>query len=133
MKDGMLIFVGAVALLWGTGALAQGTGLGSQIGGAMGKKADEAMAGKSATKFTGCLVQGEKAGEFKLTHVNGGTEEYDLVGGEGLKEHVGHKVDITGEMVSARQAKMEKEGAAEEAGHDHLKVESMKHVAATCP
>jgi hypothetical protein len=126
MKNGMLIFVGAVALLWDTGALAQGSGLGSQIGGAMGKKADEAMTGKSATKFTGCLVQGEKAGEFKLTHVNGGTEEYDLVGGEGLKEHLGHKVEITA-------AKMEKEGAAEKASHEQLKVESMKHVAATCP
>lgn len=111
-KNEFRVLVGAAALLVATGA----------------------WAGKSASKFTGCLQQGDKANEFKLTNVNGGSEEYELLGGKGLKEHVGHKVEITGKKAPAKQAaKSEKEGMASEAGHEHLRVGSMKHIAATCP
>ena len=92
-----------------------------------------------AETYTGCLAKGDAPNEFKLTNVNGGSEEYELVGGKDLKDHVGHKVEVKGEKVSSKQAeKVEKaSGAAEkgesEAGHEHIRVSSMRHVAATCP
>jgi len=90
--------------------------------------------GKGRT-YTGCLAAGDEAGEFKLTNVNGGSDEYELIGGKGLKDHVGHKVEIKGSAMSASAAKHaeKSEKSENEAGHKHLRVQSMKHIAATCP
>ncbi len=82
-------------------------------------------AGKSAT-HTGCLAQGDEPKEFKLTNVDGGTGEYELVGGKNLKDHVGHKIQVKGKLAPAK-------GEKSEAAHEHLRVTSMKHLAATCP
>ena len=93
----------------------------------------------SAGTYTGCLAKGDGPNEFKLTNVNGGSEEYELIGGKDLKDHVGHKVEVKGKEVAAKQAaKAEKaSGAAEkgesEVGHEHIRVSSMRHIAATCP
>jgi len=91
----------------------------------------------AAGKYTGCLQKGDEPNEFKLTNVEGGSEEYELIGGKGLKDHVGHKVEVTGKKVSAKQAeKAEKASGKEEkgeAGHEHIRVKSMRHIAATCP
>ena len=105
----------AVMLLLGTAAHAKGKGKGGT--------------------YTGCLAAGDETGEFKLTNVNGGSDEYELIGGKGLKDHVGHKVEIKGSMVSAAAAKHaeKSEKSENEAGHKHLRVGSMKHIAATCP
>jgi hypothetical protein len=99
-----------------------------------------AVAHAKAAKYTGCLAKGDEANEFKLTNVNGGSDEYELVGGKGLKDHVGHKVEVTGTKISARAAekaeheKGEKgEKGENESSHGHLRVKSMKHIAATCP
>ena len=94
---------------------------------------------KAAGKYTGCLKQGDGPNEFMLTNVNGGTDAYELVGGKGLKDHVGHKVEITGKPITAKSAsKAEKEPSSgekseTESGHQHLRVTSMRHIAETCP
>ena len=90
---------------------------------------------KAGGTYTGCLAAGDETGEFKLTNVNGGSDEYELIGGKGLKDHVGHKVEIKGSAVSASAAKHaeKSEKGENEAAHKHLRVSSMKHVAATCP
>jgi hypothetical protein len=116
-----------------------------------------AEAKKDETKtLTGCLQKGTEAGTYTLTNVTGGPEatnkEWELVGAPAslkLDEHVGHKVAITGNVVGVGAAeKMEKttttnttdtgktettKTSTEESMHRHLKVSSMKHIAATCP
>jgi hypothetical protein len=96
----------------------------------------KATSGGESVAYTGCLAAGDEAGEFKLTHVNGGSDEYELVGGKDLKGHVGHKVEVEGSLVSAKgaeHAEGEEEKGENEAAHQHLRVSSMKHIAATCP
>ena len=95
----------------------------------------KAKSGGEPGAYTGCLAAGDEAGEFKLTHVNGGSDEYELLGGKDLKDHVGHKVEVKGSLVSAEAAEHaeEEETGESEAGHQHLRVSSMKHIAATCP
>jgi hypothetical protein len=122
----------------------------------------DAGANKGGTKtLTGCLQKGVEAGTYKLTDVTGGPEatdkamkkEWELVEAPAslkLDDHVGHKVEITGSVVgSAAATKVEekstttttgtgktettKTSLSEESMHRHLKVSSMKHVAATCP
>jgi hypothetical protein len=96
----------------------------------------KAKSGGESVAYTGCLAAGDEAGEFKLTHVNGGADEYELLGGKDLKGHVGHKVEIKGSLVPAQAAEHAEEGEEEgenEAAHRHLRVSSMKHIAATCP
>jgi hypothetical protein len=90
---------------------------------------------ESGGTYTGCLAASDEAGEFKLTHVNGGSDEYELLGGKDLKGHVGHKVEVKGSLVSAEEAKKAEkaEKGESEGGHPHLRVTSMKHIAATCP
>jgi hypothetical protein len=102
--------------------------------------------------LTGCLQKGEDANTFKLTNTaeDAGVAtktaealkpDWELIGAPAslkLAEHVGHKVTVTGTKVGAETAeKIEgKEGTAAKAGEAlerHLKVTSMKHVAATCP
>jgi hypothetical protein len=93
----------------------------------------------SAGTYTGCLAKGDGPNEFMLTNVNGGSEEYELIGGKDLKDHIGHKVEVKGKEISAAQAeKAEKATGATEAGeegakHEHLRVSSMRHIAETCP
>jgi len=111
----------------------------------------ESKAGGHVT-MTGCLEKGDNANTFKLTHIAEGAgmatktaeamkPDWELIGAPAslkLSEHVGHKVTVTGMKVGAEAAeKMEGEkGTAAKAGEAmerHLKVTSMKHVAATCP
>jgi hypothetical protein len=127
MKNTMLAIGATVGLMLATGAWAADT-----AGASTGKKS-------AAGTYTGCLAKGDEPNEFKLTNVNGGSEEYELIGGKDLKDHVGHKVEVKGKKISSKQAaKAEKaSGAAEksesEAGHEHIRVSSMRHIAATCP
>ena len=84
----LAIVIGAVIIL------AAGAWSGAHAAGAQG----------SAGKYTGCLAKGDGSNEFKLTNVDGGSGEYELVGGKDLKDHVGHKVEVTGKTLSAKHA-----------------------------
>jgi hypothetical protein len=127
MNKTILVIAATAGLMFATGAWAAGT-----AGTSTGQKS-------SVGTYTGCLAKGDGPNEFKLTNVNGGSEEYELIGGKDLKDHVGHKVEVKGKEVAAKQAaKAEKaSGAAEkgesEVGHEHIRVSSMRHIAATCP
>jgi hypothetical protein len=90
--------------------------------GADTKSAHESESGS----YTGCLAAGDSEKEFKLTHVNGGEKEYELDGGKDLKNHVGHKVEVHGKLMPAKDEKAE-------SAHEHLEVASMKHIDAKCP
>ena len=89
----------------------------------------------SSVSYTGCLAKGAEAGTFMLTNVGDSKDEYELVGGgKDLAAHVGHKVEVKGTLVSGKDTAHAEGGkTAAEAGHKHLQVASMKHVAATCP
>ena len=89
----------------------------------------------SSVSYTGCLAKGDEAGTFKLTNVGDSKDEYELIGGgKDLAAHVGHKVEVKGTLVSGKDAARAEGGkTAAEAGHKHLQVASMKHVAASCP
>jgi hypothetical protein len=127
MKHRMLVLAAAVGLMFPIAAWAA--------------DAADTSAGQksSAGTYTGCLAKGDGPNEFKLTNVNGGNEEYVLIGGKDLKDHVGHKVEVKGKEISAkRAAKAEKASGAAEKGesepaHAHIRVSSMRHIAATCP
>ncbi|MBI2963390.1 MAG: hypothetical protein HYY35_06500 [Deltaproteobacteria bacterium] len=101
--------------------------------------ASSSAAKSSAAKHTGCLAAAAEPNEFKLTHVDGGSEEYALIGGTDLKGHVGHKVEVTGETLAASEAERAEKGAGRgeggkaEAGHQQLRMSAMKHLAASCP
>jgi hypothetical protein len=97
--------------------------------------ATPAHAKGASDSYTGCLAKGDEAGTFKLTNVGDAKDEYELIGGgKDLAAHVGHKVEVKGTLVSAKTAaKAEGEKTESEAGHKHLRVTSMSHVAATCP
>ena len=78
---------------------------------------------------TGCLAKGHGEGEFELSNATGGdAEKYELVAAKGvdLNAHVGHKVEVTGEKAAEK-----KEG--KETPHEHIKVSSLRHIAAKCP
>ena len=85
---------------------------------------------------TGCLEKGHEKGEFQLSHATGGdAQQYELVAGKGvdLNAHLGHKVEITGEKASEADEKSGGKKEAKETPHEHLKVSSLRHIAATCP
>ena len=85
---------------------------------------------------TGCLEKGHEKGEFELTHATGGgAASYELIPDKGvdLSAHVGHKVEITGETASEASEKGGAKKEEKEKPHQHLKVKSMRHIAASCP
>jgi len=118
--------------------------------------AEATKKGPGMTKtLTGCLQKGAEAGTYTLTNVTGGpaatNKEWHLMDAPAalnLDAHVGHKVEITGGVVgvgaatktehktttTSSDAKVEttKEMKTEHMMR-HLKVTSMKHIAATCP
>jgi hypothetical protein len=100
--------------------------------GAQADAAKQKPAGKSHT-MTGCLEKGADANTFRLTNVEGGGPKMvELHADASLKltAHAGHKVAITGVEVDPQTIKKDAKPAA---GEHHMKVESMKHVAPTCP
>src|SRR5262249_11453905 len=92
-------------------------------------------ANAASVTATGCLEKGHEPGEFQLSHATGGgAASYELVPDKGvdLSAHVGHKVEVTGETASEASEKGAKKEAKEKP-HQHLKVKSMRHIAASCP
>jgi len=90
----------------------------------------------AAVTVTGCLEKGHEQGEFRLTGATGGdAKQYELIAGKGvdLNAHLGHKVEITGEKATEAEEKGGEKSAKKEHAHEHLKVTSLKHIAAKCP
>jgi hypothetical protein len=88
---------------------------------------------KPGISVTGCVQKGADAGTYMLSS---GGKSYELIGapaGVKLADHVGHKVTVTGTSVKPKKAaKIEaKTGTKDEPGN-HLKVRSLKMVAASC-
>src|SRR5215472_10294763 len=103
---------------------------------AQSSSSQTAGAAGSPTIVQGCLSG--SAGSYTLTADNGTT--YTLSGDtSGLKDHVGHEVQITGKTSgssasstsSASSASTGAAGAAGAAGQT-LEVQSMKHISPTC-
>ena len=96
-------------------------------------------ANAASVTATGCLEKSDEKDRFRLSHATGGAESYELVPDKGvdLSAHVGHKVSITGETANEASEKNEKSSVKSEEReakpHQHLKVKSLKHVAAQCP
>ena len=87
--------------------------------------------------MSGCLQKGE-GNTFTLTNVEGkGPKTVEIVSmatGVNLAPHVGHKIEITGTTVAAKQAaKMEGTTKQEEKSEHPMRVQSMKMIAASCP
>jgi len=103
---------------------------------AAGAAAPKAASHAGTKSLTGCLEKGDEANTFKLTHVTGG-QDWELMDAPAslkMSDHVGHKVEVSGSVMStAAAAKAEKTTASKEAGEHHLKVTGLKHVAPTCP
>ena len=97
-------------------------------------------ANAASVTATGCLEKGHEQGEFQLSHASsGGAERYELVPDKGvdLNAHLGHKVEITGETASEASEKRNEKSSVKteekEKPHQHLKVKSLRHIAAQCP
>jgi hypothetical protein len=81
--------------------------------------------------MTGCLEKGPEPGSYMLTHVEKGPKSVGIVSSTvNLAPHIGHKVEITGTAVPAKEA--EADSKVPKAPH-YMKVTAMKHIAATCP
>ncbi len=111
--------------------------------------------GMKNVTMTGCLAEGT-GGQYILTdamkgHMKSDTKTgttgnmkgdmkgmtYDLMGGENLKPHVGHKVEVTGMTDSSKMTKngkMDKdEMGASDSAHGAITVKSVKMISTTCP
>ena len=77
---------------------------------------------------TGCLQKSDDPNEFSIT---GDGKTYDVLAAAkvALKDHVGHKVTITGTDVTKTMTEAEKN----ESVAGHLQVTSLKMVSTTCP
>jgi hypothetical protein len=119
-------------LLAGTFATVLGiTTVGIVAAGGVGPQDEKQKPAAKSHTMTGCLEKGADATTFRLTNVEGGgPKTVELHADEALKltAHVGHKVAITG--VEADPKSLKKEAKP---GEHHMKVDSMKHVAPTCP
>ena len=97
-------------------------------------------ANAASVTATGCLEKSDEKDRFRLSHATGGgAENYELVPDKGveLNAHVGHKVSITGETANEASEKTNEKSSVKseerEKPHHHLKVKSLRHVAAQCP
>ena len=88
-------------------------------------------AGANPVSVTGCLAQGDEKGEYSIKGDDGKT--YGLRSRSvNLKEHMGHKVTVTGNVTSSKpETASNKTGKPEES--EHLKVTDLKMVSTTCP
>src|SRR5215470_2979015 len=76
--------------------------------------------------ITGCLQNGDEANEFAITGEDG--KKYELTSKQvALKDHVGHKVAVTGTVRHEREEDESKEGWA-----GQVRVTNLKMVSDTC-
>ena len=125
MTFATLCLSGAVVLAFGGLAQAQSS------------SSDQKDTGKSMT-WTGCLREAPGASaEFELTNASDkssssekGSMTYrlDPSASVSLKEHVGHKVEITG----MKETASDKAPTSAASGQEKIKVSALKHVSPTC-
>jgi len=88
-------------------------------------------AAPKAHSMTGCLRAGSTPDSFMLSDLEKGPKTVGIVSSDAkLAPHVGHKIEITGTAVPAKDAEMDKNVA--KADH-YMKVSSIKMVSTTCP
>jgi len=101
------------------------------VPGALAQEKQEKNEAKSkSVTLTGCLQKGDEADEFSLAGDNG--KSYELVSKKvALKDHIGHKVTVTGrakvEESEADEKKEEGEGWS-----GQIRVTSLKMVSTSC-
>jgi hypothetical protein len=92
--------------------------------------------GQNAPKehsMTGCLKAGTAANSYILTDVEGsGPKTVGIVSSDtNLSPHVGHKIEVTGTAVPAKEAETENKDVPK-APH-YMKLTSIKMVSTSCP
>jgi hypothetical protein len=93
-------------------------------------KAQDASAPKEHS-MTGCLAAGTAPGSFVLTDLASGPKSVGIVSSSAnLAPHVGHKVELTGTAVPAKDAGMDPN--VPKAPH-YMKITAVKMISATCP
>jgi len=81
--------------------------------------------------MTGCLRAGTAPDTFMLSDLEKGPKTVGIVSSDAkLAPHVGHKIEITGTGVPAKDAEMDKN--VPKADH-YMKVTSIKMLSPTCP
>ena len=81
--------------------------------------------------MTGCLEKGSAPDTYMLTDLEKGPKSVGIVSSSAnLAPHVGHKVEITGTAVPAKEA--EAEPNVPKAPH-YMKVTAVKMISASCP
>jgi hypothetical protein len=134
----------------------------AQSGSTTPGQADKKMDAATMT-VTGCVAAGASAGHYMLTNATSSsamdkdkdeampkdkmsTMSYMLMGGNDLKPHIGHKVEVTGTMAAGDMGKMsdhhkmakdktmtDKDKMSKEMVGGTLNVTSVKMISATCP
>jgi hypothetical protein len=95
---------------------------------AQGAKAQDAPKEHS---MTGCLKSGSAPNTYMLTDLEKGPKMVGIVSSSAnLAPHVGHKVEITGTAVPAKDA--EADANVPKAPH-YMKITAVKMISATCP
>lgn len=126
IASGAIAAVAALALSVGVSAQTKAAPKG------MAKGMPKAAAAKEHT-MTGCLAKGSTPDSFVVTNTAGkGPKTIGIVSSKAtLAPHVGHKIDITGTNVPAKEA----EGANPKppAADHYMSLSAVKMVAAKCP
>ena len=82
--------------------------------------------------MTGCLQKGVEANSYMVSDVEGsGPKTIGIVSSSAdLAPHVGHKIQVTGTAVPAKEAEMDKN--VPKAPH-YMKLTAVKMISTTCP
>lgn len=82
--------------------------------------------------MTGCLQKGVEPGMYVVTDVEGkGPKTIGIVSSTAnLAPHVGHKIEVTGTAVPAKEAEANRKGPP--AAH-YMNVTAIKMISTTCP
>jgi hypothetical protein len=81
--------------------------------------------------MTGCLEKGSAPDTYMLTNLEKGPKSVGIVSSTAnLAPHVGHKIEITGTAVPAKEA--EADANVPKAPH-YMKVTAVKMISTTCP
>jgi hypothetical protein len=97
---------------------------------ALGARAQDAAAPKEHS-MTGCLAKGTAPDTYMLTDLEKGPKSVGIVSSTAkLAPHVGHKVELTGTAVPAKDA--EADANVPKAPH-YMKITAVKMISPTCP
>ena len=97
---------------------------------AQGARTQEGQAPKEHS-MTGCLRAGTAPNTYTLTDLEKGPKSVGIVSSTAnLAPHVGHKVELTGTAVPAKDA--EADANVPKAPH-YMKITAVKMISATCP